>query len=743
MNNKKSTKRTLLSSVLSLVLCMAMLVGTTFAWFTDSVTSGKNRIQAGNLDVAMSYKNTSMTEWEDVEVPTSPDFFKDINGDQILWEPGAVAYANFKVENKGTLALKYSLETIVAGCNYTVDGKSLGDVLTVKVIKDEVTYTTREDAVTAAKGSADTLESFAYVNTNMEKDTTDYFTVILYWEPSSNDNDFNVNPALYIDIELSLVATQAVNEEDSFNNQYDVDATHGTYVELNAGDDILAALASAKAGLPMTIKLLGNIEWPTPAADTSDITPASSVLINGNGKTITATGNGVYAIGDNDAPITFKNLTVVDESVYTYEDGENAWEFTYLELGGNNTYENVTFTDGLMVQGGNNTFVNCEFMGHNNDSSNLGNTTMYGVWTYDGNATFTNCTFTGTRGMKICDKYAGGEVSTVVIDGCRFIGLTEKPGIAIDDCDTQDVDITIKNSTFIQCQPGDAATKGEEYGVEYIYETDNTKAKLENNTVDNKTAVVSTGDTLKGAIANANSGDTVMLAQDATVAGYAATQKLVIDKDIVLDLNGKTITTESGWGGIDAKGGCTIKNGTINHVGNTAAIKAFQVESIENVTINVTETAGKVKGGIVVQEGAGCYIKSIKNVTITGATNGIETYRCGNRTDLAIRSMENVTIDAIDTGISLSAPIGTATNCNIKGDNIGINMYLYGPYSVSVKLVNSKVSGATGVYAHDEINKTNPGSLTLTYDAATKISGGIVEEFEAEVTGRVAINAEK
>lgn len=223
-NNKKSTKRALLTSVLSLVLCMSMLIGATFAWFTDSVTSGKNRIQAGNLDVEMLYKNTGMKEWEGIEVPTSPDFFKDINGEQILWEPGAVAYANFKVENKGSLALKYSLETIVAGCNYTSAGKSLADVLTVKVIKDEVTYETREDAVTAAQGSTDTLESFAHVNANMEKDTTDYFTVVLYWEPSSNDNDFNVNPALWIDIELSLVATQAVNEEDSFDNKYDEDA---------------------------------------------------------------------------------------------------------------------------------------------------------------------------------------------------------------------------------------------------------------------------------------------------------------------------------------------------------------------------------------------------------------------------------------------------------------------------------------------------------------------------------------
>ena len=55
MMNKKSTKRSLLLSALSLVLCLSMLVGTTFAWFTDSVTSGKNRIVAGNLDVELEY----------------------------------------------------------------------------------------------------------------------------------------------------------------------------------------------------------------------------------------------------------------------------------------------------------------------------------------------------------------------------------------------------------------------------------------------------------------------------------------------------------------------------------------------------------------------------------------------------------------------------------------------------------------------------------------------------------------
>ena len=51
MNNKKSTKRALTSSILSLVLCIAMLIGSTFAWFTDNVTSANNKIQSGSLKV--------------------------------------------------------------------------------------------------------------------------------------------------------------------------------------------------------------------------------------------------------------------------------------------------------------------------------------------------------------------------------------------------------------------------------------------------------------------------------------------------------------------------------------------------------------------------------------------------------------------------------------------------------------------------------------------------------------------
>ena len=44
MTNRKSTKRALLGSVMAMVLCRAMLVGATFAWFTDTASTGVNKI---------------------------------------------------------------------------------------------------------------------------------------------------------------------------------------------------------------------------------------------------------------------------------------------------------------------------------------------------------------------------------------------------------------------------------------------------------------------------------------------------------------------------------------------------------------------------------------------------------------------------------------------------------------------------------------------------------------------------
>ena len=113
----KHAKRTLISSIIAIFVCFTMLIGTTFAWFTDSSTSGINKIQSGNLAVDLVYTNSYTGDPEDVDEDTP--IFMDINGDPILWEPGAWTSGRFEVANNGTLALKFELKIIYADIEST------------------------------------------------------------------------------------------------------------------------------------------------------------------------------------------------------------------------------------------------------------------------------------------------------------------------------------------------------------------------------------------------------------------------------------------------------------------------------------------------------------------------------------------------------------------------------------------------------------------------------------------------
>ena len=128
MKRKNLARNALFTSIISLLLCVSMLVGTTFAWFTDSVVSGTNVIASGNLDVALYHSNKA----DKGEAVTSETILFD---DVKLWEPGAVAYENFVIANEGTLALKYQMTLNALNATETSEGKTLSDVLQVAVVK--------------------------------------------------------------------------------------------------------------------------------------------------------------------------------------------------------------------------------------------------------------------------------------------------------------------------------------------------------------------------------------------------------------------------------------------------------------------------------------------------------------------------------------------------------------------------------------------------------------------------------
>ena len=114
MMNKKVTKSSLMLSVMALLLCVSMLVGSTYAWFTDTVTSSNNAIIAGNLDVDVYYGDPA----DENSIKDTTALFSDV----VRWEPGAVAYENLTVVNKGTLALKYQMIVNFTDENQMIDG---------------------------------------------------------------------------------------------------------------------------------------------------------------------------------------------------------------------------------------------------------------------------------------------------------------------------------------------------------------------------------------------------------------------------------------------------------------------------------------------------------------------------------------------------------------------------------------------------------------------------------------------
>ena len=115
MNNKRATKRALLTSVMALAMCVVMLVGTTFAWFTDTASTGVNKIQAGNLDVQLLMRTTdesgdtyykNIGDSHDVIFGGENSLVAQNNNQNTLWEPGKTQVAYLAVRNTGNLALK-------------------------------------------------------------------------------------------------------------------------------------------------------------------------------------------------------------------------------------------------------------------------------------------------------------------------------------------------------------------------------------------------------------------------------------------------------------------------------------------------------------------------------------------------------------------------------------------------------------------------------------------------------------
>ncbi|MBQ9760601.1 MAG: leucine-rich repeat protein, partial [Clostridia bacterium] len=217
MTNKKSTKRALLSAIMSMVLCVAMLAGTTFAWFTDSVTSGNNIIASGNLDVTM--------EWLDgTAAPTDSAAWIDASTGAIFdydnWEPGYAVARHIKIANEGSLALKYRIHIAANG-----EVSKLADVIDVYYLDpaqqlNDRTALTEENKLGTLSALLANLESDASTATGaLAKGEKHTVTLVLKMQESAG-NEYQ-NLAIGSTFSIILIATQDNVESDSFDENYD------------------------------------------------------------------------------------------------------------------------------------------------------------------------------------------------------------------------------------------------------------------------------------------------------------------------------------------------------------------------------------------------------------------------------------------------------------------------------------------------------------------------------------------
>ena len=407
----KSKKSALLLSFTSLLLCFAMLAGSTFAWFTDTATTGVNQIKSGTLDVglemAIAWDNEgNPTAWDNAEGKTLT--FKTADNraaDKIFWEPNCTyKLPELRVVNKGNLALKYKVEiTGIQG-----DAK-LNEVITWTIV--EGVEGTNSNAILDGRGNP----------------TGEYFllpagqtTAPLTIEGHMDQNAGNEYQNLTIDgIGITVLATQYTYENDSIDNTYDKDAAYaqGAYIVGLTDEngktvtfDTLTAAAKA---------------WRESKGVVTSGDRFGANSLNGSVDSITwvisgevATGDGEGVIGNNGAGQSIlgggyftPSVTVNNIIIKGVNDAKIAktGDSYLVSAGGkdaNVVYENITFVDTVRIDSNpvNLTFKNCTFEAGFRMPHSATN----------GNVTIENCTFTGNESSGYA-IFAQGDMASFTI----------------------------------------------------------------------------------------------------------------------------------------------------------------------------------------------------------------------------------------------------------------------------------------------------------------------------------------
>ncbi len=472
----KNTKRALIASALSIVVCLSMLVGSTFAWFTDSVSVVGNKIQSGTLDIELW--ETKYNDWMDqpgeegfvennITNSTDPIFSSD------LWEPGYLAYTNLTVKNVGTLAAKIRATLVPVG-----EVGKLAEVIdvyvaTVPLADNYDSYTIRQcfagEWVTPWGGGMNMFDDYVKHVGTLKEVMEKGIDLGLYEGKSAvieAGDEYQVNVALKMqetagneyqnqtagDFDIRIDATQATVENDYFDNQYDKDAVYPVTSAAEAAE----AMANAAPGSIVVVDsgVTGEIVVPSTASDITVVFEGESV--------------DKITLSDGATDITFIGADI---------SAENAAD-RLIQLSGNHgtlTLKNIELSgianvkNGHAVSGGNGTTLvvdNCTI-------SDIG----YGVQdTFSGfeSLTITNTTFENTVSWAILNQ---GATKSVTIDNCTFVNC--QAGIAKLTGMQANGSFTFTNNTMTGCKEHDP------YGLFQMNNKDTCTFVWSGNTFDN------------------------------------------------------------------------------------------------------------------------------------------------------------------------------------------------------------------------------------------------------------------
>ncbi len=281
----RSTKKALIASVMSLLLCTTMLIGTTFAWFTDTDTATTSNIVAGTLDI-------EIVDEQGNELSTL-DFVNANGSAEILWEPNATFQTvGFKFVNNGNLALKYKVQLN----NTEVSYNKLNEVIEFTLVGEDGTEIAL-DTMVDLELLPNAESQIMYIRGHMDADAGNQY-----------------QGATLSGVSITVYAAQSEEETDMTDSSYDNEAIYDDeIITVGSADAFIAAFSSFEDG--QTITLTDDIDM-TGKAWTAFSLANKTLTIDGNGYTVSnlsdglieRTGSGSITIKD----ITFDRMIVAD-----------------------------------------------------------------------------------------------------------------------------------------------------------------------------------------------------------------------------------------------------------------------------------------------------------------------------------------------------------------------------------------------------------------------------------------------